>query len=360
MSVCFILPVRAGSGGAHSVVQEAVAIHKLGVRVAIVTTADFASSYQTSYDPSLGVPNLLRSYHSIEDLAEIISDFDFAIATIYNSVFTLKEALSVTNSNVQAGYYVQDYEPLFSKQNSKSFEEAKSSYTAIDTCILFSKTNWLCSTVSRIHGVYVHKVQPSIDHEVYFPNLDWIHSEHPLSLCAMVRFGTPRRAPIKTLHVLETVINSSRNIGQVNVIGCNREDVQNEGYFVGPEIKFHGHVRREHVASLLRSSDIFLDLSDYQAFGRTAVEAMASGCIPIAPVIGGAPEYITDGVNGFLVDTTDAKGVSALVSGISEMKPEEISSMKGQAINATTHLSAKNAAISIYSTLLQVKKQKEI
>ena len=60
---------------------------------------------------------------------------------------------------------------------------------------------------------------------------------------------------------------------------------------------------REQVAELLRKADIFLDLSDYQAFGRTGLEAMACGCAVVLPQKGGVHEYAIDGDNAILVDT---------------------------------------------------------
>jgi glycosyltransferase involved in cell wall biosynthesis len=66
----------------------------------------------------------------------------------------------------------------------------------------------------------------------------------------------------------------------------------------------HGTLIREEVAQLLRSADIFLDLSDYQAFGRTGLEAMACGCTVVLPTKGGVDEYAINRENALLVDTT--------------------------------------------------------
>jgi glycosyltransferase involved in cell wall biosynthesis len=60
------------------------------------------------------------------------------------------------------------------------------------------------------------------------------------------------------------------------------------------------------VAAVLRGSDVFLDYSDYQAMGLTALEAMCSGCAVVLPVEGGAGDFARDEVNSLMVDTTDA------------------------------------------------------
>jgi glycosyltransferase involved in cell wall biosynthesis len=45
------------------------------------------------------------------------------------------------------------------------------------------------------------------------------------------------------------------------------------------------------------------------------MEAMACGCVPILPTVGGAHEYAEHGVNALLVDTNDTNAIiSAAVS----------------------------------------------
>jgi glycosyltransferase involved in cell wall biosynthesis len=62
---------------------------------------------------------------------------------------------------------------------------------------------------------------------------------------------------------------------------------------------------REEVAETLRESDVFVDFSTYQAFGRTALEAMACGCAVVVPEHGGTSEYAENSSNALVVDTKD-------------------------------------------------------
>ncbi len=59
----------------------------------------------------------------------------------------------------------------------------------------------------------------------------------------------------------------------------------------------------------LATVDVFIDMSTYQAFGRTALEAMACGAAVIAPEGCGPDEYGRDGENIRLVDTKDFDAV---------------------------------------------------
>lgn len=65
---------------------------------------------------------------------------------------------------------------------------------------------------------------------------------------------------------------------------------------------FLGSVQEATLLQLYASSDIFAILSEYEAFCISLVEAMASGLPAIASRVGGIPEIIQDGYNGFLID----------------------------------------------------------
>ena len=75
-----------------------------------------------------------------------------------------------------------------------------------------------------------------------------------------------------------------------------------------------GILPREGVADLLREADVFVDFSDYQAFGRTGLEAMACGCAVVLPAVGGIYEYAVDGDNCLVVDTASVDDMASAVT----------------------------------------------
>lgn len=77
-----------------------------------------------------------------------------------------------------------------------------------------------------------------------------------------------------------------------------------------PHIHFTGFILGEMKANLLASCDVFCSPSPYETFGRTIVEAMASG-LPVITVDSGAvSEYMMDGINGYLVPPNDVEGLA--------------------------------------------------
>lgn len=80
-----------------------------------------------------------------------------------------------------------------------------------------------------------------------------------------------------------------------------------------PHIHFTGFIHGETKANLLASCDIFCSPSPYETFGRTIVEAMASG-IPVVTVNSGAvAENVIHGMNGYLAQPNDSEELANVI-----------------------------------------------
>jgi N-acetyl-alpha-D-glucosaminyl L-malate synthase BshA len=65
--------------------------------------------------------------------------------------------------------------------------------------------------------------------------------------------------------------------------------------------------KQDRVQTLLNCADVLLMPSDIESFGLAALEAMACGVPVVASRVGGVPEVIADGVEGYLVAPRDIK-----------------------------------------------------
>jgi glycosyltransferase involved in cell wall biosynthesis len=70
---------------------------------------------------------------------------------------------------------------------------------------------------------------------------------------------------------------------------------------------------RADVEDVMRAGDIFVLPSLAEGFSLSLVEALAAGLPAIATQVGGAPEVIEDGMNGFLVPPGDARALARAV-----------------------------------------------
>ena len=74
------------------------------------------------------------------------------------------------------------------------------------------------------------------------------------------------------------------------------------------KVEFLGQV--DNLEDILPVADLLLLPSLHESFGLVALEAMACGVIPLTTNQGGGGEFIQDGLNGFLRDPHDIKGMA--------------------------------------------------
>lgn len=345
MNIVYVLPVKGGGGGAHSVAQEVNQLIKMGLNVKIAVDTKNFPTFVTTYSD---MPNVSRNVIEFSDdkaLASKLENCDVVVCTIFVSVKLVKNALShIKSAKPKVTYYAQDYEPLFALPDDPLWQEAFDSYKLMPNMTVFAKTDWIRNVINANHHIEVAKVKPSIDHDVYFPGLD--KSSSQIWISAMVRPSTPRRAPYRTMKILKQLADVYGDKVNINIFGCTEESLYESGLPI--DFKFHNHgvLRRFQVSSLLRKSHLFIDFSDYQAFGRTGLEAMACGCVPLVPSLGGTDEYIQHNINGYAVDPRDERKVFETIEEFIALSPVDRTQLQFECIDTAQNFSVRKAAIS--------------
>ncbi|MDX6805799.1 glycosyltransferase family 4 protein [Terrihabitans rhizophilus] len=342
--IAFVLPVRGGSGGAHSVMQEVTALRDLGVDATVLVNQQNIESFMDTYDRYAWTATGVLPFTGPRELGRVAADADVVVATTNTSVHSIAEAITETKASFRTAYYVQDYEPLFYEAGTVDHGIAVASFAVLPNCTYFAKTHWLCDIVGASHGHKVELVVPSIDHTIYKPARR--EKRDRRVLCAMVRPDTPRRAPRKTLALMERVAAGEFGPADVKIFGVDHEDLARTGMEIPEGVELIGKLKQTDVATLLRDSDFFVDLSDYQAFGRTAAESMACGCIALAPKLGGASDFIDDGVNAFLADCGDPRSIDTALHRMFSMSDAEAAAMRYAGLEAVQKYTPVRAAIS--------------
>lgn len=80
---------------------------------------------------------------------------------------------------------------------------------------------------------------------------------------------------------------------------------------VAEAVRFAG-VRRD-VPRLLQVCDVYVNSSRFEGLSNTILEAMAAGVPVVATDVGGNPELVEDGVNGFLVPAGEEESMAARI-----------------------------------------------
>jgi L-malate glycosyltransferase len=90
-----------------------------------------------------------------------------------------------------------------------------------------------------------------------------------------------------------------------------------EAHRLARELGLDRHVtfmgKQDHVERLIPKMHVLLMPSQMESFGLGALEAMACGVPPVATRVGGLPELVTDGVDGFLEPVGDIAAQSRRV-----------------------------------------------
>lgn len=352
--ILFLLPVSGGGGGVHSIVQETMGMRRIGIRAKIAVPKNHRHKYIKKYEDIEVVEDLFLGFE-LDELTEISRKFDVIVGTIYTSMKMVKQVVDA-NPGIQPAYYVQDYEPFFSKPGTPQWQEARDSYTLVPNTILFAKTDWICQKVYEEHGVPVRKVSPSIDHDVYQPNVaakKRAGLDGKVVISAMIRPKTPRRGAQRTMKLLKHISDQFGDKVHIELFGCSENDPLFQKLDRNFKYTNSGELTRLGVAAVLQRSDCFVDLSDYQAFGRTGLEAMACGCVAVLTRYGGVFEYAEHNVNSLIVDVFDHDAAFETVAGFID----NYSSYAGHRFNCICTASKYNinrAALSVLAALFEV------
>jgi glycosyltransferase involved in cell wall biosynthesis len=347
--VAYLLPglPPEGSGGSHSLMQEARGMRALGADAWIcvperslqVATALYGNEdrlFVAYPDEEPILPGV-----SAAAVREAVGEADVAIATEYPSVEVLAR-LARQRTRLVCAYYVQDYEPLFAAPDSSRADRALLSYRAIPGQLLFAKTRWMGELVSAIHGVSVAKVRPSLDRELFHAR-GRVEATGALRVAAMIRLRTPRRRPVATLAALAIVAETLGDAVEIMTFGCEEEAfAQLDGHALAGA-RHLGLLTRQAVAGLMRSCDVFLDGSAYQAFGRTGLEAMACGATPILPALGGVHEYARHDENALILRDGSPQEMAAAVIELLR-DPERLARLRAAGVRAAQGFSVERAA----------------
>lgn len=351
-NILFVLPTGGYSGGANSVVQEVRGLRRIGINAKIAVDQKNITSFKRCYSTEFEILQNIIPFEDYKKLVVELTNYDFVVATVSthaSQLFSSVRNVNKKSSNqIQIGYYIQDYEPLFFQPESSDWLLAKSSYDDAKDVICFAKTDWICRIVEQNHPIKVKRVQPSIDHGCYMPSLS---NRKKISISAMLRTGTARRAPRRTARILNRIFEDHKGDVEIFVFGSSDDELLESGIMLNSGIQNQGRLIRDQVAQILRESSLFLDLSDYQAFGRTGIESMACGAIPVMPILGGASEFIKHGQNGYLVDTRVDDLIIDVIEEFISLPAKRRNSMKISALELAAEFSVHRAAISLINVL---------
>jgi alpha-1,3-mannosyltransferase len=119
-------------------------------------------------------------------------------------------------------------------------------------------------------------------------------------------------------------------------------------------VRFTGALPREKMLVELSRAQLFVSASQYEAFGISTVEAMASGTVPAVSHIQAFSDIIEDGQSGFLVDFTepDAAGLITSILKLPRERTEEIGADARKAASRYDWRDVADEIVAIYDQVV--------
>ncbi len=327
-----------------SIMHDSEAILGLGIHSEIAIHRSWRDNTLASHP--FAPREMFYCYDYESQLLAHAANFDIVVATHSKTVAVL-ERICKAASGVMPAYFIQDYEPTFLPEDRPDLlHQAKTSYTAIPHMVRFAKTDWIRKIVQQHHNVTVAKVAPSLDTRLYYPWLRKRTAErHAVHIVAMVKPASPLRAPKETMLLLGTI--QQRYLDNVDVTIFGNDPTSSDFLALPQDFTFenHGLLSREAVADLINTADIFVDMSKFQSFGRTGLEAMALGCATILPKEGGVHEYAVHEENALIIDTHNMDEAVAALDRL--IRDEALRTrLANNGILTASHYAASTAALS--------------
>jgi glycosyltransferase involved in cell wall biosynthesis len=148
-----------------------------------------------------------------------------------------------------------------------------------------------------------------------------------------------RLARAKHIDVLIKAANKLKF--NLKIIGSGRDEERLK-QMAGSTVEFLGNLTDEQMKKVYLSAKAFLFASKDEEFGIAPVEAMGYGLPVIAYNSGGVPEYIIDGINGYLFDQLNEDSLAYQVRKFEGLKEKEYFEMRKSARQTAEQFSEEN------------------
>lgn len=131
----------------------------------------------------------------------------------------------------------------------------------------------------------------------------------------------------------------------ISYVGSGGDDRRISGLSKELGIEDHvclrGQLERDDIIREYDYADVFVMISENEAFGLVYLEAMARGCIVIASRNEGMDGIIQDGLNGFLCQAGDGNELAEIIRRISKMNANQLKSISKAATETTRLMTDK-------------------
>jgi glycosyltransferase involved in cell wall biosynthesis len=154
---------------------------------------------------------------------------------------------------------------------------------------------------------------------------------------------SPLKNQLVLCRVFKRLIDEGENVALL-IVGIN----QNETIFQSLKPFFTNRIiylgERSDVVSLMSQSDAMCLSSIFEGLPVTLLEALSVGCVPICSPVGGIPEVIEDGSNGFLSSSSNEDDYYRAIKRFLALSEAEFQDMKSNCQKSFYRFDIRNTA----------------
>ena len=342
VSILIILGRLGDASDVASIIQQACVLSRMRCRIGLAALASASGQIASHEDELISSGVKIHVRREQIGIADILVDYDVAIAIDAETVQFAKEGIAEGRLPTKLAYFSSDYELLKFMPGSDRWRLANEAYASAST-IHMASSQWLCDVIEVNHGIRPLLVRDSVDGETFYGDVS--NSVDTLNVLIPIYLDEPSRGPARAARLVRRLVESDVS-ARLTTFGFPNTQAARKLLDLPDEVEALGLISRRDEAAALRRAHLLLDTSDYISFGKSVLEAMASGCVPIASVFGGASTFAMNDENCFLVDSrSDANYLEAVNSFIS-LSGQYQAAMRRQALATAANYSVTAAAIS--------------
>lgn len=291
----YIDGIVQNAGGVHAVIDIVNYLTINGESINIVYNLKYPYKENMLFNPIPAV--------KIPDIS-----FEQIVSTVWKTAFEARAIAGRSEAKLLS--FVQGYESYF--ENGTKYGTVELSYKLSNSILTISK--------------YLQKELQSVFQEPsqVIPNginYDLIHlaspkSSSPATITFILR-GNAMKGDWLLMDIIKKLGNQNSKLN-INIVSI--EKTISLPAITNPNIKTHlltGPQERTTIYQLLQESTIYVDASLSEGFGLTALEAMASGCVPVVSNSMGINEYIQHNHNGIIIK--DVNNSDSFVKAITKL-----------------------------------------
>jgi N-acetyl-alpha-D-glucosaminyl L-malate synthase BshA len=203
-----------------------------------------------------------------------------------------------------------------------------------------SISNFLISIAEDEMGIKdIIKIPNFVDCEVYKPNpelgmLSTFKKNNDLIITHSSNFRPVKR----TLDLVKSFAKVKKEIPNVKLLLVGDGPERAKAWRLAQKLNIASSVQvlgvRQDIPNILAETDVFVLTSGMEGNPLSILEAMSSGVPVVATEVGGVPEILKDGVEGFLAPKGDIDEISAKI--ITLLKDQDLRSKYGKAARDRT------------------------